>query len=321
MKTIFYSGIMLILSGLLSSQAAMALAEVKANTIVNKSTITLGDLLDNLEFGHDIWVMNSPPPGQKTSVSTRYLASLTRQHDVYWQNSRGVSQITVTRKGKSIKHAQLEHLIAQALASQNLSDRKNGINFNNKNALIHLPEDSAVEDISVEKFTFHQKTGKFSAVLSVPTDDGAYKSAMVTGRTHAISHVPTLRRQVPPGQEITALDIGWTSMPTLRIGRNIIRTKSQLIGMTPRRGVTLSAPIKLSDLKKPNIIDRGARVSIVFHSGKINLTATGKAIEDGGRGDIIRVMNSKSHKTVEAMVIGPGQVRVLTGHNNIAQLQ
>lgn len=312
---------MLVLSGLLSSQAAMALAEVRANTIVNKSTITLGDLLDNLEFGHDIWVMNSPAPGQKTSVSTRYLANLTRQHDVYWQNSRDVNQITVTRKGKSIKHAQLEHLIAQALASQNLSDRKNGINFNNKNALIHLPEDNAVEDISVEKFTFHQKTGKFSAVLSVPTDDGTYKNTTVTGRTHAISHVPTLKRRVPPGQEITALDIGWTSIPTLRIGRNIIRTKTKLIGMTPRRGVTPSTPIKLSDLKKPNIIDRGTRVSIVFRSGKINLTATGKAIEDGGRGDIIRVMNSKSHKTIEAMVIGPGQVQVLTGYNSIAQLQ
>jgi len=321
MKNIFYSGIILVLFGLLSSQAAMALAEVKADTIVNKSTITLGDLLDNLEYGHDIWVMNSPAPGQKTSVSTRYLASLTRQHDVYWQNSRGVNQITVTRKGKSIKHAQLEHLIAQELTSKNLSDRKNGINFNNKNALIHLPEDGSVEDISVEKFTFHQKTGKFSAMLSVPTDDGTYKTATISGRTHAISHVPTLNRQVPPGQEITELDIGWTSMPTLRIGRNIIRTKTQLIGMTPRRGVTPSTPIKLSDLKKPTIINRGTRVNILFHSGKINLTATGKAIESGGRGDIIRVMNSKSHKTIEAMVIGPGQVQVLIGHYNIAQLQ
>jgi len=321
MKNIFYSGIILTLSWLMSSQAAMALAEVKAKTIVHKSTITLGDLLDNLDFGHDIWVMNAPPPGKKTSVSTRYLANLTRQHDVYWQNSRGISQIIVTRKGKSIKYAELKHLITEKLISQNFSDRKNGVSIDNKNAPIYLPEDSGITDIFVENFTFNSKTGRFSAVVSVPTDDGAYQKKKLTGRTHAISHVPALSKTVPAGREITEQDISWVKVPTLQIGRNMIRTKDQLIGMTPRRGINPSTPIKLSDLQKPTIISRGTRVSMLFHSGKINLTATGKAVEDGGRGDIIRVTNSKSHKTVEAIVTGPGQVQVLTGHYNIAQLQ
>lgn len=320
MKRIFYSSILVILSWLTMQQAALALAEVRSSALVNSSTVTLGDLLDNLDSGHDIWVMNSPAPGEKTFISTRYLASLTRQHNVYWQNSRGVRQIAVTRKGKVIKHEALTHLIRQELDAMNLSDRKNGIQFNNKNARIHLSEDGVIGDITVLDFSLNQKSGKFSAKLSVPVGDGTFSTPVIHGRTHAISYVPALNKTINRGRQITDQDIAWVAMPTLRIGRNIIRTKEQIIGMTPRRGITPSTPLRLSDLERPEIVSRGKMVRIVFKSGKISLTAMGKAIEGGGRGDVIRVMNSKSHKTIEAVVTGPAQVQVITAQSDLAQL-
>jgi flagella basal body P-ring formation protein FlgA len=310
----------MILSLVITTQAALAIAEVKSSAIVNKSTVTLGDLLDNLDRGHDIWVMNSPAPGEKTSLSTKYLASLTRQHKVYWQNSRGVRQITVTRKGKVIKHEALENLIKEELDILKLSDRKSGIRFDNKNAAIHLPGDSSIDDITVQSFNFDKKTGKFTANISVPAGDGSYNTAIVRGRTHAISYVPALNKVIAPGKQITEQDLTWVSQPTRSIGRNIIRNKSQLIGMTPRRGLNPGLPLRPSDLTRPEIVIRGKLVSIHYKSGKISLTAIGKAIEGGGRGDVIRVMNSKSHKTIEAVVTGPGQVQVITAQFGIAQL-
>ena len=320
MKRILYSSVLVILSWLTMQQAALALAEVRSSTVVNASTVTLGDLLDNLDSGHDIWVMNSPAPGGKTSVSTRYLASLTRQHNVYWQNSRGVRKIIVTRKGKVITHGDLIHLVRQELDALNLSDRKNGIHISNKNARIHLTEDGMVDDITVENFSFNQQSGKFSAELSIPVGDGSVTTTVVRGRTHAISYVPTLNKTIARGQSITEQDITWITMPTLRIGRNIIRTNDKIIGMTPRRGLSPSTPLRLSDLERPEIVFRGKVVSILFKSGKISLTAIGKAIEGGGRGDVIRVMNSKSHKTIEAVVTGPAQVQVITTQSGLVQL-
>jgi len=319
-KGIIYQTIILILFWASSTQAALALADVKAQATVSKSTITLGDLLENLDAGHDIWVMNAPAPGKKAYVSTKYLASLTRQHNVYWQNSRNVRQITVNRTGKSLKAEDLKHLIKQEMASHRSSGQKYGITLDQKNAVIHLPDDGDIKDITLEEFSFTQRTGKFSAVVSIPVGDGSFKMSTLSGRTHAISYVPALNKTIPPGREITARDLEWTPLPTLGIGRNIVRTKDQLIGMTPRRGLRPNIPLKVSDLTRPNIIGRGDMVSILFNAGKINLTAIGKAIEKGGRGDVIRVMNSKSHKTIEAVVIGPGQVQVISGHNRIAQL-
>lgn len=320
MKRMIYRGVILVFSWMLTTQAALALAEVRSTALIHKSTITLGDLLDNLDRGHDIWVMNAPAPGKKTSVSTKYLASLTRQHNVYWQNSRGVQQVTVTRKGNVIKHEALESMIMQELETLNMSDRKKGIRFDNKNATIHLPEDNNIEDITIQKFSLDQQTGKFSATVSAPVGEGKFTTSVVHGRSHAVSYVPALNRIVAPGRQITDRDIAWVAMPTLSIGRNIIHNKNQLIGMTPKRGLNPTTPLRTSDLKRPEIVIRGKMVSILFKSGKINLTAIGKAIESGGRGDVIRVMNSKSHKTIEAVVTGPAQVQVITTQYGLAQL-
>lgn len=326
MKCIFFNGLILALSWLIMTQTVFAqknagiLAEVKSSALISKSIITLGDLFDNLDTGRDIWVMNAPAPGKNISISTRYLASLTRQHNVYWKNSRNIRQITVTRKGKSIKHGELKPLILHEMAGLGLKNKKYGINLYNKNKEIYLPENSILKDITVEDFTFNRQSGKFTARLRIPVGSGEYTSRLLRGRTYAIEYVPSLNRTVAPGQEITAQDIAWTAMPTLQIGRNVIRDKKQVIGMTPRRGLAPATPLRLSDLRRPKIISRGHIVRITYSAGKINLTAIGKAIESGGRGDIIRVMNNASHKTIEAMVTGRDQVRVITAFSNIALL-
>lgn len=318
MKKILLYGIVLILSLFMGSPSAFAMAEVKSSAVVNSSTVTLGDLLDNLDQGRDIWVMNAPAPGKKIIISTRYLANLTKKHNVYWQNSRGIKQISVMRKGQSIKHSDLEYMIKQALLEQNANMKDQGIRFDTKNAILYLPGDRSVEDISVQDIQFNSRNNKFMAKVLVPTGDDSEKLATIRGHVRDISYVPVINKIIVPGRQITNQDISWISMATQRIGRNIVREKSQLIGMTPRRGLKQSAPIKISDLQRPKIINRGAIVSIQYRSGKISLTSIGKAIEGGARGDMIRVMNSKSHKTISAVVTGPNQVQVLAVNSGFA---
>jgi len=45
----------------------------------------------------------------------------------------------------------------------------------------------------------------------------------------------------------------------------------------------------------------------------MTLTAQGKAEEDGSRGDVIRVRNLQSNKTIEATITGPDSVAVNLG--------
>ncbi|NOZ42657.1 MAG: flagellar basal body P-ring formation protein FlgA [Alphaproteobacteria bacterium] len=320
MIRLFYRSLFLILTWAITTQSAFALAEVKSSVTVTKSVITLGDLLENLDRGNDIRVMDSPPPGQKISISTSYLVDLTRQHHVYWQNSRNIHHITVTRKGQAIRFEELRPLIEQELASRKLVDKHSALFFNRRNAMLYLPEHSSIDDITLKKLTFNPKSKRFSAVVAIPDGNGTQTTAVLRGRTEAISYLPALNKILAPGRTITAQDIVWIAVPSQRISRNIIRRKSQMIGLTPRRQLRRSTALRPSDLERPRIITRGQRVSIIFRSGRLSLTAIGKATENGARGDLIRVINSKSHKTIEATVINPEQVQVMTAENNLTQI-
>ena len=58
---------------------------------------------------------------------------------------------------------------------------------------------------------------------------------------------------------------------------------------------------------------KGAAVTIRVQSPGITLIATGQALDPGSSGERIRVLNPVSHAVLEALVTGPGRVRVVPG--------
>ena len=54
-------------------------------------------------------------------------------------------------------------------------------------------------------------------------------------------------------------------------------------------------------------------ITMMFQSPLMTLTDIGRAIEGGGRGDVIQVMNLQSKKVVFATVTGPNQAQVALG--------
>ena len=60
----------------------------------------------------------------------------------------------------------------------------------------------------------------------------------------------------------------------------------------------------------PPLIATGARVFIAFKSGLLEATATGTAMENGFRGQEIRVKNDSSQKILSAVTEDAGMVRV-----------
>ena len=124
--------------------------------------------------------------------------------------------------------------------------------------------------------------------------------------------VPTLSGIITPGEEITADDIRWERMPANRISQSVLQDERQLIGMTVRRSLRPGSIIRKSDIVKPVMIAKGNYVTMVYETGSISLTATGRAVENGARGDIIRLMNPMSGQSVEAKVLSPERVEILS---------
>jgi len=105
-------------------------------------------------------------------------------------------------------------------------------------------------------------------------------------------------------------DLASKSIPALRANNAIIRTMSDALGKEAKRALRAGEFLRASDLKRPTLVAKGAMVTIVFEVPGVTLTATGRALAEGGEGDSIPVLNPTSYRQVVAVVTAPGTVRV-----------
>ncbi len=134
--------------------------------------------------------------------------------------------------------------------------------------------------------------------LHVPVTVTIYKNVIVTAKS------------LPRGQILTQQDLKQTRYDMSKLPAGYIEEISMGIGKELKRRVSVGDPLTTTLIKKPVIIERGQRVSIVATSGTIEVRMSGKALAHGAAGERIRVLNLKSKKKIEATVMPSGEVRV-----------
>ena len=69
-------------------------------------------------------------------------------------------------------------------------------------------------------------------------------------------------------------------------------------------------PVYQRDLKERPLIEKNAVIDVFAQEGMMRITLKGKALEDGVKGQFIRVRNLQSHSDIQAEVVGVNQARV-----------
>lgn len=79
--------------------------------------------------------------------------------------------------------------------------------------------------------------------------------------------------------------------------------KDKLIGLVLKRGLPEGGPLTESVVDRPILIKRGTYVTLVAHIGFVEVTAKGKSLQDGREGQMIRLQNVATGKTVSGKVL------------------
>jgi flagellar basal body P-ring formation protein FlgA len=96
---------------------------------------------------------------------------------------------------------------------------------------------------------------------------------------------------------------------------------NDLLGMQARRTLRAGETLRFEDVRRPVLVTKGSTVSMSFEAPGIVLTATGKAMNEGGLGETVTVQNPASYRMISAVVVGPGQVRAQAGGTRLANVQ
>lgn len=190
--------------------------------------------------------------------------------------------------------------VSEALAARGAGDRLE-LELANRDIAVEGPD----ERIAIELVDFDRDSRRFVALVAA----GGEKSRL-TGRAFQVFDVPVLTRPLAAGEVIGEADLEWLPVRADRLDRNAATGAAQLVGMTPARGLKAGRAVKVSEVRPPLLILKGALVTMSVTAPGLTLTATGRALDDGADGEIVRVLNVQSKRTVEGVVSGQNQVRI-----------
>lgn len=88
------------------------------------------------------------------------------------------------------------------------------------------------------------------------------------------------------------------------------RSAIDVVGLEARVVLYAGRPIALEDLGAPAIVTRNQMVTLVFQNGPLVISTDARALERGGVGDWVRVMNQSSRTTVSGQIQKDGSVHV-----------
>ena len=124
----------------------------------------------------------------------------------------------------------------------------------------------------------------------------------------AAAEVDVLVRPVARGEVLAAADFERAPVPAAT-ARFALRG-ADAVGKEARRALALGATVRASDIGPPILVRRGEGVTLMMRSGRLTITAPGRALGDGAAGGAVRVVNLATDRTLDARVTGPGAAEV-----------
>ena len=82
------------------------------------------------------------------------------------------------------------------------------------------------------------------------------------------------------------------------------------VGLEAKVTLFAGRPVRAADLAAPSLIQRNQVVAVVYQVAGLTIRTDGRALERGGAGAVIKVMNLASHLTVQGAISPDGSVRV-----------
>lgn len=126
-------------------------------------------------------------------------------------------------------------------------------------------------------------------------------------RIYYYKNVVTAASPMAPGQIISESNLTFAEVDLSRVRSNVFTEMKTLVGARVKRRVTAGQAVKASDTC---LVCEGQSVTIVAQNKTLRITAAGRALADGLKGESVVVQNVRSNKSVQAVVTGLNEVTV-----------
>jgi flagella basal body P-ring formation protein FlgA len=165
----------------------------------------------------------------------------------------------------------------------------------------------------VSNVRLDRASGRFSALVTITAVGNAPIELPLNGIAYETIDIPVSASTTMRDKVLQPEDIAWQRVRTQSLAAGVATTYDQVLGRETRRVLRPGEPFRLRDLQRPILVKKGGLVTMILSTPMMSLTAQGKALEDGALGDVIKIQNPRSGKTILGTVVENRTVTVDAG--------
>ena len=156
------------------------------------------------------------------------------------------------------------------------------------------------------------RLGSEMNVTLLPAGPGA-RAVRVRARIDVLAVRVQARRPILRGHLVTADDVEVVTGPLIGVPVRRLPLITQIVGQPALRPIVAGQIIESSFVAVRHLVMAGDTVTVIAVVGAVQVTAECVAADSGDPGDIVRVVNRDTHRTLRVRVVNKGVVEVING--------
>lgn len=306
-----------------ASMAQTPKIHVHANTTIESSEITLGQIADFANFNDDelqflttITLADSPSAGKKLQFTNRSIAEIFRRYieelPTHSKRHLGLGDVRLEVPGAiSIAKMNFE-LNAKQVSDQLVRfETEKCVDCQFKIININLPNMKSIAKNAEWKIRWPNEMlrGTFQLAIEVSSEATAPQTFWASGEIRVLQKVAVLTRALNADDRVQQSDINF-EFRDVTFSQDNPATLDKMVGGKLRRPLKANQILWMSDLAREMACKNGDAVELQLAGTDWSVSLRGIAKDNGFVGDVVKVLNPNSNKIVSGIVRSKGVVEV-----------
>ena len=155
------------------------------------------------------------------------------------------------------------------------------------------------------------KINKFTAGVEIFADGVLLKKTEIIGKYFILHKVWVPEQDIERDKVIKESDLVSRMVREGRLRDDVVTDKEELIGKQVVRLLKAEKLVSLRDIRDEVFVKKGQTTTVVYQNKGLQITSKMEALEDGSKGQIITLVNSKSGKEVVGKVVDKNMVLIV----------
>lgn len=164
--------------------------------------------------------------------------------------------------------------------------------------------------VMVSQLDYDETQNKFTAKAEIFADGKSVSSTFLQGKYYILQEVYVPAHNINKGEIIKQEDLKALKIRNSRIKPLNVTEMDNLVGKESKRPLKKGKLITQKEIGEKILVHKNDKVSLIYKTDKMQITAKGIAKEDGSKGQRIETENSKSGKKVYGIVTDAYTVEV-----------